>query len=204
MGDRDRDRPKKSWRELDAQRDRAAGGRTSPGAPKGASPQKSDAASKQYRAQLDALFAKGGVGKFAERLAGGPPSLRSDTPKPTAPETKAEVKPEPEAPAKPVEDPRAVLRKKLIEAIGREDISRAFDRYVKAHGIPSDFELLEQGLEHSKSEKQLEVLAALGRLLERDKPKRSRTLAGKLRFIEETSGDDDLRAAATKIRAKLS
>ena len=157
-------------------------------------------ASKQYRAQLDALFAKGEVGKFAEKLAGGPPSLRpSETPKPAAPAPQAA----PEPPPPPKEDPRAVLRKKLLEAIGRDDISRAFDRYVKAHGMPGDFELLEQGLEHNKSEKQLEVLAALETLLERDKPKRSRTLVGKLRFIEETSSDDELRVAAARIRSLI-
>jgi hypothetical protein len=195
--DRDRDRPKKSWREVDAQRDRSGGG-ARPGEPR-QSPKQSEVASKQYRAQLDALFAKGEVGKFAEKLSGGPPSLRSDPPKPAAPAPQAA----PEPPPPPKEDPRAVLRKKLVEAIGRDDISRAFDRYLKAHGMPGDFELLEQGLEHNKSEKQLEVLAALEKLLEREKPKRSRTLVGKLRFIEETSSDDDLCVTAARIRARL-
>src|SRR5262249_37925 len=156
-----------------------------------------EAASKQYRAQLDALFAKGEVGKFAEKLAGGPPSTRTPEPPKPAP---AQA---PEPPPPPKEDPRAVLRKKLQEAIGRDDISRAFDKYVKAHGMPADFELLEQGLEHNKSEKQLEVLAALDKLLDKEKPKRSRTLVGKLRFIEETSGDEDLGAAATRIRGRI-
>ena len=182
---------------MDAQRDRSGGG-ARPGQP-GQSPKQSEVASKQYRAQLDALFAKGEVGKFAEKLSGGPPSLRSDPPKPAAPPPQAA----PEPPPPPKEDPRAVLRKKLVEAIGRDDISRAFDRYVKAHGMPGDFELLEQGLEHNKGEKQLEVLAALEKLLERDKPKRSRTLVGKLRFIEETSSDDELRVTAARIRSRL-
>ena len=194
--DRDRDRPKKSWREVDSQRDRSGAG----GSPK-ASPRQSEIASKQYRAQLDALFEKGEVGKFAEKLAGGPPSLRANEAKP-APKMEAEPPRGDPAPA-PKEDPRAVLRKKLLEAIGRDDITRTFDRYLKAHGMPGDFELLEQGLEHGKSEKQLEVLSALEKLLDREKPKRSRTLVGKLRFIEETSSDDDLRAAAVKVRAKI-
>jgi hypothetical protein len=184
---------------LDAQRDRAGGSRPQPGQNKPSAKQ-SELASKQYRAQLDALFAKGEVGKFAEKLAGGPPSLRqpsSDPPKPAAPP------PEPEAPKAPKDDPRAVLRKKLVEAIGRDEITRAFDRYVKAHGMPGDFELLEQGLEHNKSEKQLEVIAALDKLLEREKPKRSRSLVGKLRFIEETSSETELREAATALRNKI-
>jgi hypothetical protein len=193
VSERDRDRPKKSWREIDSQRDRSGG---SQGQPR-PSPRQAEQASKNYRAQLDALFAKGEVGKFAAKLAGGPPSLRSE---PAAPK-KEEAPPPPPEP--PKEDPRAVLRKKLVESIGRDEISRAFDRYLKAHGMPGDFELLEQGLEHNKSERQMEVLDALDKLLDKEKPKRSRTLVGKLRFIEETSSDDDLKVAATRIRTKI-
>ena len=104
--------------------------------------------------------------------------------------------------ASPKEDARAALRKKVIEALGRDEISRAIDRYVKAHGWPNDFEILEQALEHNKPDRQTEAMSALEKLLEREKPKRSRTLAGKLRFIEETS-DGDLRDQAARIRAKL-
>jgi hypothetical protein len=190
----DRDRPKKSWRDIDAQRDRSGGGSRPPQSPH--AEKKSEHASKQYRAQLDALFEKGGVGKLAEKLAGGPPSLRAPEPPKAAP-TPAPPPP----PAK--EDPRAVLRKKVLEALGRDEISRAFDRYLKGHGMPSDFELLEQGLEHNKDERIQEVLAALEQLLERDKPKRSRTLVGKLRFIEETSSDAELRQFAARVRGKL-
>jgi hypothetical protein len=165
---------------------------------------KSEAASKQYRAQLDALFAKGEVGKFAEKLAGGPPSLRPPEAPASTPAAPRVPPPAAEAtPPAPKEDPRAVLRKKLLEAIGRDDISRAFDRYVKAHGMPGDFELLEQGLEHNKTEKQQEVLQALEKLLEKEKPKRSRSLSGKLRFIEETSSDEELRQVAARIRSRI-
>jgi hypothetical protein len=190
--------------------------------------------SKQYRAALDALFAKGEVGKLAEKLTGGPgggridpadivrggPAPKSDTPSmsggsggsgaaattasatPSAPErVTAKAAPAP-APPPPKEDGRAALRKKVLEALGRDDISRAIDRYVKAHGWPNDFEILEQALEHNKPERQTEAMTQLEKLLEREKPKRSRTLAGKLRFIEETS-DGDLRDQAARIRAKL-
>ena len=97
--------------------------------------------------------------------------------------------------------PRAAAQEGL-EALGREEISRAVDRYVKAHGWPNDFEILEQALEHNKPERQTEAMEQLEKLLEREKPKRSRTLAGKLRFIEETS-DGDLRDQAARIRTKL-
>src|SRR3954468_13517272 len=70
MSGRDRgDRPKKSWREMDAMRDRAGPRkpREEPARPGEAMDAR---ASKQYRAALDALFAKGEVGKLADKLSG--------------------------------------------------------------------------------------------------------------------------------------
>jgi hypothetical protein len=159
-----------------------------------------DRASKAYRAQLDALFEKGEVAKFADKLVGG----RSELPGVPMPAPKKPEAPVEEAkPVEKVEDPRQVLRKKILSALGREEISRAVDRYVKAYGMPADFEVLEQALEHTKDERVVEALSVLEKMLERDKPKRSRTLAGKLRFLEETSGDAELRAFAARVRTKL-
>jgi hypothetical protein len=234
MSERDRgDRPKKSWRELDANR-----GKPRPSRDERGNSQSSgmDArASKQYRAALDALFEKGEVGKLAEKLAGGPGSPRIDAHElvrgaqrggdapmsgagssgstggasagagataSSAPERSASKAAPAPPPPPPKEDARAPLRKKVMESLGRDEISRAVDRYVKAHGWPNDFEILEQALEHNKAERQSEAMAHLEKLLEREKPKRSRSLAGKLRFIEETS-DGDLRDQAARIRAKL-
>jgi hypothetical protein len=251
MSERDRgDRPKKSWRELDAMRDRA-GPRPARGEGQRAHKEGMDArASKQYRAALDALFEKGEVGKLAEKLTGGgtrldpqeivrgsqrsgggaasppsgsgptgsggspgggatgatpaaPSSAGSGSAGSTGPERETARAAAPAASASSAkEDSRAGLRKKVIEALGRDEISRAVDRYVKAHGWPNDFEILEQALEHTKPERQVEAMDQLEKLLGREKPKRSRTLAGKLRFIEETS-DGDLHDQAARIRAKL-
>src|SRR5262245_60177691 len=129
MGDRDRDRPKKSWRDVDKQRDGSRS--SSPPRPQNAASQaQQDRASKSYRAQLDALFERGELGKFAEKITQsrgdsvlGPPMPAK---KPEAPAAPAEPPP-PAAPA--AEDPRAVLRKKIVTAIGREEISRAVDKY---------------------------------------------------------------------------
>ena len=234
MSERDRgDRPKKSWRELDASRDK--GGPRPSRDDRARAPQTSgmDArASKQYRAALDALFDKGEVGKLAEKLSGPPGSARIDaldlvqgrqghaksgapamsgasgTSSTVAPSGGAEREAAPAraaaASAPPVkEDGRMALRKKVIEALGRDEISRTVDRYVKAHGWPNDFEILEQALEHTKPERQAEAMEQLDKLLGREKPKRSRTLAGKLRLIEETSDSTDLRLQAAAIRSKL-
>ncbi len=193
--ERDRgDRPKKSWREIDQSRD---GSRSRGPRQDAASHASADRASKQHRAALDALFEKGGLSKVVEALQ--PPPVR-EPPKPEAAEAK---QPAPAPPPPPVDDPRTVLRKKVLAALGREEISRAVDRYVKAHGMPEDFEILEQALEHNKNESIAEALGVLEAMLASTKPKRSRTLQGKLRFIEETSDDPELRTHAAHVRSLL-
>jgi hypothetical protein len=238
MSERDRgDRPKKTWRELDANRGKPRPSRDD----RDSRSSGMDAhASKQYRAALDALFEKGEVGKLAEKMGPGSPRIDphdlvrgtsrggdgpamrgagsggassagqagssnsggSSSAAAGATSERTPAKASSVAAPPPKEDGRAALRKKVLEALGREEISRAVDRYVKAHGWPSDFEILEQALEHNKPDRQTEAMQALDQLLAREKPKRSRTLAGKLRFIEETS-DGDLRDQAARVRAKL-
>jgi hypothetical protein len=197
------DRPKKSWKEIDALRDGARRERDRDDR-KHEGGKNADRSSQQYRAALDALFEKGGFNQMADQLQrrfGNAPEPTKPKPEAAAAAKPAAAAPAPE-PAKPVDDAKVVLRKKLLEALSRDDISRAFDKYAKAYGMPMDFELLEQGLEHIKPARQAEVLEALAQALERNKPKRAKTLAGKLRFIEET-GDPDLRATAAALRAKL-
>src|SRR4051812_37572773 len=122
MSERDRgDRPKKSWREMDASRDKP---RTSTPRPEGGpSRAQEDRASKAYRAQLDALFERGEVGKFAEKMVQSRADAPSNLVGQPMPQPK---KPEPAAPPPEPkeEDPRSALRKKIVTAIGREEISR--------------------------------------------------------------------------------
>jgi hypothetical protein len=210
----DRDRPKKSWKELDAQRDRGGGrARSERGGPRS---QEDPRASRQHRAALDALFAKGELGKLAEKLAPAARPMAPSRPAILSPPSSGEPgapgaiersaptpAPTPAAPEPPKDDARSVLRKKILEAPSRDAISRAYDRYEKQYGAPRDFELLEQGLEHVKPDRIVEVIGQIEALLEREKPRRSRTLAGKLRLIEETSDDRELRERAAKLRARL-
>ena len=182
---------KKSFRELDAKRDRS-GGTTGPKQEK--NPFEVNArASKQYRAALDQLFAKGEVGKLADKLS-APPGK---------PESRTTVRAAaPSAKQAEGDDTRATLRKKVLETTGRDSISRVFDRYSKKFGM-EDFEILEQGLEHSNDDRAMEVIAALTALLKKEKPKRSRTLQSKLRFIEETSDNRELKERAAEARKIL-
>ena len=78
MSERDRgDRPKKSWRELDAARAASRVPRATSAVDSRSSGMDARA-SKQYRAALDALFEKGEVGKLAEKLTGPPGTARID------------------------------------------------------------------------------------------------------------------------------
>lgn len=197
MGERDRgDRPKKSWREIDSQRDRGGSSRAPSDAARDRLGLPAQRSSKQYRAALEALFEKGGVGKIAEKIeekAGPPPS---GVPSPKGPPRERVV-----APA--ADENRAALRKKILEAIGRDEITRAADRYLKEHPLPDDFEVLEQVIEHRKADRQREALGAIERMLDKDRPKRTRVLAAKLRLIEETSDEKELRETAARLRARL-
>ncbi len=190
----DRERPKKSWREIDAGRSGTRG----PARPEPAADAK---ASKAHRATLDALFAKGEVGKYAEKLGLGgatktsEPALAKAAPPPPDPEAEARAERDAE---------RQVLRKKILEGTTRDTVGRTFDRYCKAYGMPKDWELLERGLEHPREDRLAEVLTEIEALLAVEKPRRVRTLDGRLRFIAETHDDVELRSRASAIRARLS
>lgn len=67
MSGDDRERPRRSWREIDQMRDRA---RSSGDRPRGrAAEERTQAASKQYLKQLDGMFSRGRGGPEGERLA---------------------------------------------------------------------------------------------------------------------------------------
>lgn len=194
--------PRKSWKERDAQKDRGGGARREE--PRNERTVEKDArSSKQYRAALEALFEKGGLAKVAEKLGGAGVPAAAHPPQ-------AQPASIPGAPAGPpptkvivAPDERTVLRKKIIDAIGRDEITRAMDRWLKEFPLPADFEVLEQAIEHRKEDRVLEVLALLEKMLEKDKPKRSRMLAAKLRFLEETCGDKEMSDTAIRLRARL-
>jgi hypothetical protein len=175
-------REKKSWREIDAQRDRSRDRRPEGGGGGPGGGRRAERASKQYRAALDALFEKkGGLDKVAQALGKAP-----------AP-----------APAAADDEGRLALHKKVVEAIGRAEVTRALDRYLARHPLPDDWEILEQALEHEQPSRVEEALTRAEALVEREKPRRARTLIGKLRFLEEAGGDPELAKRAAALRAKL-
>lgn len=198
----DRERPKKSWKEIDAAREGGRRSSSSSGEGNARNAAAEAKASSAHRAALDALFERGEIGKYAEKLGLGPPTHKPQEPAKAAAPAPA---PSPEAIERSAKDEeRQSLRKKILEGSTRESVARAFDRYAKAYGLPTDWELLERGLEHPRDQRLSEVMGGLEKLLATEKPRRVRTLDGRLRLIAETHEDPELRARAESIRKQLS
>lgn len=225
------DRSKLSWREIDKRREsgrsdaRPGGG--GGGSGRGLPPTQEEARQKQYRAALEAAFERGELGKLADKLnlvgRGGGPTA---TPAPVAAAPAAPSQSSAAAVAdggaavatgavadgaavakggkKKVPDDRLSLRKKLVEAVGRGEISRAAEKFLTRFPLPDDHEVLEQMLEHERESRVNEAIARIAVLLDRNQlPKRSRALCGKLKYISETTHDSELRQAAQGLLSRL-
>lgn len=215
------ERPKLSWREIDKRR--AGGGSPRTNTPSDRPPHGEETRQKQYRAALEAAFAKGELGKLADKLnltgrstpeepkATAPAATPTPAPVATAPASPTESAPaesetakKAAAKKKPTED-RASLFRKLTEAASRSEISRAAEKYLSRFPMPDDHEFLEQILEHEKESRIREAMTRIGELLDRRHlPRRTRALIGKLRYLTETSFSDDIRELAKSLLSRLS
>jgi hypothetical protein len=205
MADRD-DKPRKSWREIDAQRDRARdrGSERKPDGPFGGGA-KGEQRQQSYRAQLDRLFESGGIGKLVaeaekQKAQAEAPPAPTGTP-PASPSSSAQP---PAAPATPpVDDSRQKKLAAVREAIGPDQITRAINAYLKAHAWPQELDFLSAALEHRDEDVVRESLARLVPALAGGKPRRAGMLAGRLRTLEELGSDPEIRAQAAALRRKL-
>lgn len=137
--------------------------------------------------------------------------LRDERPEPEAPAravAPSEPAAAPAAPTKggkkkPTED-KATLRRKVLESAGRHEISRAIERYLERFPLPEDHEFLEQLLEHEKEARIVEGMTRIAALLDQGiTPRRSRALCSKLRYLQDTSGDVELRDQARALLQRL-
>jgi len=223
------DRPKLSWREIDKRRDGSGHG-PGGGGRSGLPPTQEEARQRQYRAALEAAFEKGELGKLADKLnltgrngaapapaAAAQPAasaaataLASASASSPAPAASAAAEDSKGAAGKKkvvgrLAEDRTQLRKKLVEAIGRGEITRAADKFLLRFPLPDDHEVLEQLLEHERESRVSEAIARITQLLDRQHmPKRSRALCGKLRYIAETTHDVELKQAAQGLLVRLS
>ncbi|HKA89723.1 MAG TPA: hypothetical protein VKE22_18805 [Haliangiales bacterium] len=222
--DRRRDR-NLSWREIDQLRDKSRNRDRDP-MQKASSPAAVNA-QKSYRAALERAFASGTLGELAKTLSrtGGeeaprpkapaaeaapPTAAAPPAPAPTPVEDDADAAAAalPAAPAAPPRDPERLERQKLLarikEAEGRDACTRAVDAYLgKYDKLPDDYEILTKALAHKGDARVRATLAQLTRMLGTEKPRRARTLAAQLRFLEDTHGDPEIRAAAAEVRGRL-
>src|SRR5262249_56695038 len=91
------------------------------------------------------------------------------------------------AAASPADDSRLKRLAAVRDAVGASEITRAIDTYLKAFPWPEELEFLSAALEHRDQEVVAEALARLQTALAAGKPRRSATLAGRLRALEELS-----------------
>lgn len=222
-----RDRARKSWREIDAARDRGRGQR--PGGAPGASAA-AQWAQKSYRAALERAFEAGKLAELAKTLAtprveektlpkapplatmsaAGPPPDEAASPRTTSsPEPVSAVVSSAAPPAAVPKDPERESRLKLLakirESEGRDAITRATDVYLARYPrLPDDFEVLTKVLSHKNDERVREALHQLMALFDRgEKPRRGRTLAAQLRMLEDTHGDPEIRRLSSEARSRF-
>lgn len=182
---RERERERKSWRDADRNKDRSyhadkvvqyeTSGRQA-------------AATKEYRAALEALFQK----------------------KPEAAEKIEKIMPAVTIPrvVEPVVDTGATKRQDMLRKItvaqSSKAISDAVDAFLAAgHTLPDDQEVFLQVLEHRDEERVREALAALDRMLMGQLPKRKPVLVQRLKRLEEHAEEADTRTAAAQLRRKV-
>lgn len=219
MDDRnDRRRDRLSWAEIDKIRDKSKSRERDP-MQKQSSPAAMNA-QKSYRAALERAFASGKLDELAKTL-GGPPSgdvnHRGPAPAGTGTPVASAAAPVAEGPApenQPAvaaatpKDPEREQKQKLLAKIreceGRDAITRSIDAFIGKYGkLPDDVEILTKCLGHKTDERVSEALVQLTILVNKDKPRRARTLAAQLRILEDTHGDAEIRACAAKVRGRL-
>ncbi len=212
-----RDRDKPTWRDRDAR--------------SGTKPRddrdRPDPSPAGYRAQLEKLFATGGIAKLVSEREKAQAEGRDHAKVPLPGESTTPIAERIPGPAAPTPAPAAAAtaepakkgsRKKKVEAeptrlellervrnaVGRDEITKVFEVYLAKHGWPEDFDALCQVLEHRNLDRIGEALGNLERMLGRgDQPRRRGSLLARLKSLEETSGDPELGSHAARVHARL-
>jgi hypothetical protein len=211
-----KDGSKPTFSELDKRRrERASGGGRRDGESRGGRDRASSGhAQSSYRAALEQAFASGKLDELAQTLRKAsvpapPATVAAPAPRASA-EPAGNGTPEPAPPAapSPPPDPEQEERRKLLDKLkaaeGRDDITRAVDRWLARYErLPRDYDLYAKALSHRDDAVLLAIMEQLACHLEREKPRRARALTGQLRLIEDTHDDPDIRDRAAKLRAAL-
>ena len=183
------ERNKKSWREIDRGRDGSSHRRDRDRNRKRDETARANAAAKQYRNALEALFA--------------PKSEAEDKPV-LLPKTAARIVLPPNPDADPKHAERRKLLGKLLAATGPASISKAADLFLAAgFTFPDDQETHVQLLEHVDEERVRESISKLTNIFAGEMPKRRPVIEQRLRRIEDQADEQETRDAAAALRRML-
>ncbi len=184
------DRNRKSWREVDRGRDGSDHRRS--GGDRGRKREetaRANAAAKQYKNALEALFA---------------PKSEADDKPAAMPKTAARIVLPPNPDADPKNAERRRLLAKLLDAAGPASISKAAKAFLSAgFTFPDDQETHVQLLEHVDEERVRESIAKLASIFAGELPKRRPILEQRLRRIEDQADEKETREAAAALRRML-
>lgn len=170
----DDERPRKSWREIDKQRDRSAHRREE--RPAGSRP-RDLRRQRTYRDKLDHLFESGRIGEVVSKSAEETEGAQGEN--------------------------RIKLLRQLAAAEGRDTVTAIIDAYLARFDLPRDIEVLSKVLEHRNPDLQLKAMELLLQLVDEQKPRRTRAVVGQLKLIRDTAEDADLVPLAEQLLEKL-
>lgn len=179
---------KKSWKEIDQQRDRSTHvqrkDERAVKLPEGRS-------SRRYRAALENAFRIGSMGKVVEKLSQNPDA-------PTASDASAEKTDSAQRPA------RQKLIHSVTSAATTADTVEALNRLLEWYELPEDFDLLTRALEHPDDKVKLRSMEIMERMLATTKPRRSGVLKARLMLIQDdTNTGEELLSMAERVLCLL-
>jgi len=173
----DDDRPRKSWREIDQNKDKSKH-RQSERLPPGKK-RSGPGSQKSYRAALDRLFSSG---KIADLVAQKEPDSRVQAAD---------------------SDNRFRMLDRIKAAQDRDTINQELDTYLEKFELPDDLEIWAKVLEHRSPNRQRQAIEAIDRLLGQEQPKRRRAMIGQLKLIRDVGEDEELVQLASALIKKL-
>ena len=183
------ERNKKSWRDIDRGRDGSMHRSSSRERDRRRDETaRANAAAKQYRNALEALF-----------------SPKTEESKPAAlPKTAARIVLPPNPDADPKNAERRKLLAKLLSATGPASISKAADAFLAAgFTFPDDQETHVQLLEHTDEQRVRDAIGKLTSIFAGELPKRRPVIEQRLRRIEDQADEQETRDAAVALRRML-
>lgn len=184
-----RESGKRSWREAD--RSRTSSFRSNETLERYEQSGRQNAAVKEYKAALEALFQK--KPEAVEKIETLVPSVKVARVVEAAPDA-----------APTVPNKRQELLRKVQLAQGSRAISDTMDAFFAAgHTLPDDQEVYLQLLEHRDEARVREAIEKLDQLLMGQVPKRKPVLVQRLKRLEEDADEEATRNAATELRRKV-